>query len=52
MSKFRFVIGILGTLFFGGVTLAYWNELGGYALLLVAIVVFFIWYTIWHWKNM
>ena len=39
MNKLRFVIGILGTLFFGGVTLVYWNELGGYLLLLIAIVI-------------
>ena len=51
MNTIRFIIGVLGTLFFGYATISLWNELGEYTWLFLAIDAFFVWYTIWHWKN-
>lgn len=51
MNKIRFLIGILGTIFFAYATYMFWGELGRYSILFIAIIAFFVWYTIWYWKN-
>ena len=52
MNTFRFIIGILGILFFGFSTILFWNRFGDFIWVVLAIDAFLVWFTIWHWKRM